>query len=261
MKLALTFPISIAIISIPQNVYSFESNLQLISSQHIHRTTLSATQLKSDDEIDINSIKEAVKSNNKINKYSQAIPFLNRPAVLKGELAGDFGFDPLQFSKNREELYYYREAEIKHARLAMLAAAGWPISELFDAKIAAYFGLAPVIDSTTDRVPSLLNGGLENISPKFWGFCLGFSAAIDLYGIQRVRNMSTEEEQHYIPGDFKFDPLGLYPTDVEKQKDMQLAEIKHGRVAMMAVAGFAAQEAILHLGIIDETPQFFFPAF
>ena len=43
----------------------------------------------------------------------------------------DVGFDPLGFAKNKEDLLNYREAEIKHARLAMLAAAGWPLSELF----------------------------------------------------------------------------------------------------------------------------------
>ena len=59
-------------------------------------------------------------------KYSQAIPFLGRPKYLTGEFAGDVGFDPLGFASSREQLLYYREAEVKHARLAMLAAAGWP---------------------------------------------------------------------------------------------------------------------------------------
>ena len=53
---------------------------------------------------------------------SEAIPFLQRPAVLTGDLAGDFGFDPLGLSNNMETLYAYREAEIKHARLAMLVS-------------------------------------------------------------------------------------------------------------------------------------------
>lgn len=57
-------------------------------------------------------------------KYSQSIPFLARPKFLTQELAGDVGFDPLNLAKNRELLMEYREAEIKHSRLAMLAALG-----------------------------------------------------------------------------------------------------------------------------------------
>merc|ERR1719502_2266909 len=45
------------------------------------------------------------------------------PAVLDGSLPGDVGFD-----KNKNSLLWMREAEIKHARLAMLAAVGWPLS-------------------------------------------------------------------------------------------------------------------------------------
>jgi hypothetical protein len=69
-------------------------------------------------------------------KMSQSLPFLPRPIALTGELAGDVGFDPLGFAKSSEELMNFREAELKHARLAMLAAAGWPISEVLDKKIA-----------------------------------------------------------------------------------------------------------------------------
>jgi hypothetical protein len=52
---------------------------------------------------------------------SEAIPFLKCPDVLVDcDLAGNVGFDPLGFAKNKEQLMEYREAEIKHARLAML---------------------------------------------------------------------------------------------------------------------------------------------
>ena len=67
---------------------------------------------------------------------SEALPFTDRPAILDGKYAGDAGFDPLGLARNEIALESYREAEIKHARLAMLAAAGWPLSELFDRKIA-----------------------------------------------------------------------------------------------------------------------------
>lgn len=51
-----------------------------------------------------------------------------------------------------------------------------------------------------------------------------------------------------MPGDFGFDPLGLYPTDPEKQKQMQLAELKNGRLAMIAIGGMVAGAAVTGKG-------------
>lgn len=196
-----------------------------------------------------------------LSKYSQSIPFIRRPPQLTNEFAGDVGFDPFNFATNREQLLYYREAEIKHARLAMLAAVGWPISELFDKRITELvdadlgLDLSPVVDGS-DRAPSLLNGGLENVSPLFWGFCLGLTAAIDIKGIQNTRYSG---EDSYLPGDYGWDPLSLYPDDKEGQKRMQLAEIKHGRLGMIAITAFAVQEFVSKVGVVDETPLFFRP--
>jgi len=54
----------------------------------------------------------------------------------------------------------------------MLAAAGWPLSEVFDKKIAAAMNMDPLLDGS-DRVPSLLNGGLGKVSPAYWVACIG----------------------------------------------------------------------------------------
>jgi hypothetical protein len=40
---------------------------------------------------------------------SQALPFMERPAVLDGSMPGDVGFDPLGFAKTSEDLMNYRE--------------------------------------------------------------------------------------------------------------------------------------------------------
>merc|ERR1719446_1485807 len=184
---------------------------------------------------------------------SQSMPFMARPAALTGALAGDVGFDPLGFAKSEEDLMNYREAEVKHARLAMLAAAGWPISEVFDKKIAAALNMPAILDSA-DRAPSVLNGGLGKVSPIYWIVCLG-AAAIDFYGISK----SKSEDPAYFPGNLGFDPLGLYPKNEADQKNMQLAEIKNGRLAMIAIFGFAIQEFVSKSGVVDETPFFFFP--
>ena len=65
-------------------------------------------------------------------EMSEAIPFLARPKVLTKELAGDFGFDPLNLAQDRETLWYYREIEIKHARLAMLVSFSLPKLDQFE---------------------------------------------------------------------------------------------------------------------------------
>ena len=181
---------------------------------------------------------------------SASLPFMARPAALDGSMVGDVGFDPLGFAKNKDDLANYREAEIKHGRLAMLAAAGWPISELADKKIAATLGMAPILDSS-DRVPSLLNGGLGKISPAYWIGVLGVAGLIDVLGQLRMKN------DNYQPGDFGL-RLG-YPSDEAGQERMQLAELKNGRLAMIAIFGFAVQEFVTKQGVVDETPMFFKP--
>ena len=110
-----------------------------------------------------------------------------------------------------------------------------------------------ILDAT-DRSPSILNGGLDKISPVYWGACLLAASLIDIYQINKA-NLDPD----YTIGDLGFDPLKLYPKDKEGQKKMQAAEIKHGRLAMLAISAFAAQEYVSNLGVVSETPAFFHP--
>ena len=185
-------------------------------------------------------------------EMSMALPFMERPSVLDGSSPGDVGFDPLGFAKTEQDLMNYREAEIKHARLAMLAAAGWPLSEVLDKKIAGALNLPAVLDAA-DRAPSVLNGGLGKISPVYWAACLIGAAGVEAYGL------SQKSKADYYPGKLGFDPLGLYPSDEAGQMRMQTTEIKNGRLAMIAITAFAAQEFVSKLGVVDETPFFFRP--
>lgn len=92
-------------------------------------------------------------------EMSKALPFAPRPKILDGSLPGDVGFDPFNFAGgDKATLMNMREAEVKHARLAMLAAVGWPLAELFDGKIAGALGLESALTSTGSS-PSVLNGG------------------------------------------------------------------------------------------------------
>jgi hypothetical protein len=127
---------------------------------------------------------------------SKAVPFLKQPSLLNGSMVGDVGFDPFDLAENPTLLENYREAEIRHCRIAMLGAAGWPLSELFDRSLANAFNLQPLVDGN-DRAPSILNGGLGKISPYYWAFILGFAGFIEAYTIQRKKSMPVEQ---YFPG-------------------------------------------------------------
>lgn len=188
---------------------------------------------------------------------SKALPFATKPKLLDGTLAGDVGFDPFGFAgENMEQLVTMREAEIKHSRLAMLAAVGWPLAELWDKPLADAAGL-PTLLTKVGSSPSLLNGGLDKVSIGYW------VAIVALAGVIEIENMKMKDDKGkaYMPGDCNFDPLNFFPEDKEGQMAMMTKEIKHGRIAMMAVLGFAVQEFFIGKPVVAETPFFFHPIF
>lgn len=188
---------------------------------------------------------------------SKALPFANRPKLLDGSMPGDVGFDPFGFAgADKASLMYMREAEIKHCRLAMLAVAGWVFAELFDKPIADAVGL-PTALTKSGASPSILNGGLEKIDIAYW------LAVVTLAGIVEIENSKVKEDKgkDYILGDCGFDPIGLYPKEKSEQFAMQTKELKNGRLAMMAILGFVAQEALYRQPVVATTPFFFQPLF
>merc|ERR1719482_1226963 len=123
------------------------------------------------------------------------LPKIKTMRVGDGTLAGDMNFDPLQISDTPSSLAWYREAEIKHARLAMLAAFGWPVSELTN------FGDLLTGDG---RAPSLLNGGLGNINSAYWASVVGLAIFAESKGLDKQFG----KKDDYLPGMLGFDPLG-----------------------------------------------------
>ena len=179
---------------------------------------------------------------------SASLPFLPRPAMLDGSLAGDRGFDPFNFASDESSLQWQRRAEVKHGRLAMLAAVGWPIAELAHKSIASVFDL-PTMLASGDRVPSVLNDGLENAAfPLFW---IATIAAASFFEIEE-----TVHEDRYTkinPADISFNPFAQNMRYIEE------GELFNGRLAMLAITGFAIQESFLNSAVVDQIPIFFKP--
>ena len=59
----------------------------------------------------------------------------------------------------------------------------------------------------------------------------------------------------YTPGDIGFDPLKLKPSDPAALKELATKELQNGRLAMLAAAGFIAQEMVNGKGIIENLTQ------
>merc|ERR1719164_318762 len=153
------------------------------------------------------------------------LPKIKTMMVGDGTLAGDMNFDPLMIADNSDKLAWYREAEIKHARLAMLAAFGWPVSEITN------FGNLLTSDG---RAPSLLNGGLGNVNIVYWAGVTGLAIYWEAQGLDKKFG----KKDDYLPGMLGFDPLG------GDSPSMRTAEITNGRVAMLAITAYALEEAV-----------------
>jgi Chlorophyll A-B binding protein len=160
-------------------------------------------------------------------------------------------WDPLGFAGKADEatMKRYREAELTHGRVAMLATVGFLVGEavegssfLFDASISG-----PAISH------------LPQVPIPFW-FCLGIAiGAAEQYRAERgwvdPSKIPVDKpgllQPGYAPGDLGFDPLGLAPSDPAEFAEMQTKELQNGRLAMIAAAGFLAQEAVNGKGILE----------
>ena len=119
----------------------------------------------------------------------------------------------------------------------MLAAIGWPASELWDKALADTFGIDAALTSKLEA-PSVLNGGLDRISPAFWGAALGFGSG---HRIVRPQAALLEDRAEPLePGNLQFDPLGMYPVERVRRKRMDEAEVKHGRSPCSPWYGYAS---------------------
>lgn len=192
---------------------------------------------------------------------SRALPFMTRPKILdEVQLAGDFGFDPLNLSgDSAERLLFMRDAELHHARLAMLATVGWPIAEILHPTLASTAQAPSVVSNIAGLNPSVLNGGLQNVPPVFWVGAIVTTLVIELIGLQA-------KAEGKMPGD-----LGLRAGSKQlasaiggDSRSVADVELVNGRLAMLAVVGFVAQEFLTKLNgipvpVVAQNPHFFEP--
>jgi len=151
-------------------------------------------------------------------------------------------FDPLNFCEDASEgkIKFYREVELKHGRVAMLAALGFPVAEQFHPLFA------------TDDAPSF-SAFQQTPLQTFWPVVVGVIAVIEVFSVFTFENPASRDadgnpaqpwtiKKDHVAGDLGFDPLGLKPTDAAGLAEMQTKELNNGRLAMIAIAGMVGQE-------------------
>jgi light-harvesting complex I chlorophyll a/b binding protein 1 len=143
-----------------------------------------------------------------------------------------------------KELNRWRESEITHGRVAMLASLGFVVQEQLQ-DYALFYNFDGRISG-----PAIYHfQQVEARGAVFWEPLLFAIALCEAYRVglgwatPRSQDFNTLRDD-YEPGNLGFDPLGLLPTDPQERKDMQSKELNNGRLAMIAIAAFVAQELV-----------------
>jgi len=154
-------------------------------------------------------------------------------------ITGPLGFfDPLDFCGEATEgkIKFYREVELKHGRVAMLASLGFLVGENFH----------PLFGGGID-VPSYI-AFQETPLQTFWPAVILFISILEVFSVFSFNTPFGGEpwtiRSDYENGDLGFDPLGLKPTDPAEFKEMATKELNNGRLAMIGIAGMVAQELV-----------------
>jgi len=189
---------------------------------------------------------------------SASLPWLPRAKALDGSYVGDVGFDPFYLSsipKNFagfiqppqweetdgiETLYWMREAELKHGRVAMLAWFGWLATD-------GAFGVMmrfPGDIYSVENIPNAYNAHNILVEQGSMGFLLGVIAFIEFCSSAALVQVSKGELDREA-GDFGLDPLSFLKDKSEEEVNkMKTREVLNGRLAMLAFSAICTQSAL-----------------
>lgn len=148
------------------------------------------------------------------------------PSHLDGTLPGDYGFDPLGLGVNPDRLKWYQEAELQNGRWAMMAVAGIIGSDALGVE-----GLWYEAGSKTYNIPFL---ALLSIQFPIMG----------MLETKRLEGFKATGGAGFMNA-FPFDPAGM------DSPDRRVKEVKNGRLAMTAFAGFLVQALVTRASPLD----------
>jgi light-harvesting complex I chlorophyll a/b binding protein 1 len=121
-------------------------------------------------------------------------------------------------------LFRRRVVELKHGRVSMAAVLGYWVAEFWH----------PLYDGKVE--PGLK--ALGQVPAAAWLQILASIAVVEL-------TVGKQDYESKAPGDLGFGlAFNPFPNDQEKFADLQLKELKNGRLAMLAIMGMMVQEGL-----------------
>jgi len=192
------------------------------------------------------------------------------PEHLDGSLCGDVGFDPLGLGRDAENMEKYRELELLHARWAMLGVVGVAVPEMLDRT-----GVADLGEPVWWKVGAAkMNSDIALDYLGMGGFHIAGGSGIAIIAACQLVLMGGPEYARYVgieslipvgvylpgdinyPGGAPFDPFKM-SDDAEEFEKQKVMEIKHGRLAMIAMLGCFAQALATKQGPIENVASLF----
>lgn len=174
---------------------------------------------------------------------SISIPIDPYPEGLDGEMVGDVGFDPAGFANNppawvqgpgtgtAARVRWYREAELAHCRVAMLAALGWIFPEIYHFPGNSVLGP----DRFAEMNPLLAYDNIPNAG--------GIQIVVTLLILETIRLNKSIRNPDGVPGDIglgqgegRWNPFNFNYTE-EEYKEKQLQVREEGRQHVRLAAG------------------------
>jgi len=156
-------------------------------------------------------------------------------------------FDPLGISKDMDlgNVKRLREAEIMHGRVAMMATIGYIIGE---STPTITYGMNVHHTIANNQIPEVPG---TTLFPFFLAINIAEAVRASIGWVEPGLGPLFTLRENYYPGDIRFDPLGLKPSDPKEYENMQNKELSNGRLAMLAAAGMCVQEQINGKGILE----------